>query len=62
MKVFFDVHVKVKRIVLWEIPDNFSCLKVDEEWSCCAYSVESPTKDNPYYQVDTNDYELIKLI
>ena len=34
----------------------------DEEWSCCAYSVDSPTKDNPYYQVDTNDYELIKLI
>ena len=33
----------------------------DEDWSCCAYAVDSPTKDNPYYQVNTNDYELIEL-
>lgn len=30
-------------------------------WAVCAYAVDPPTKDNPYYQVNTNDYEPIEL-
>ena len=28
-------------------------------WHCSAYAVDEPTKDNPYYQIDTNTYAFI---